>query len=537
MIFRRFVISLMCGLALFCVCPENAPARVIVIGIDGASWNAIDPMLEAGTLPNLKSLIDRGGSANLDTVEPVISPVVWTSIATGRSPAAHGVTDFFSTRATISVPTIYERLSAQGKRVGLYEVLMSWPPPPLPNGFVVPGWLRRDETTWPPEATADLPIFRTVYDGKPLNREYLEQATLETTQKAASWNALADRFDPEVAALTYYAVDALSHRYWHSSYPEDFEDEIPDFAQDERHAVQRALRGVDASIGEVTARLDLEGNDNVIVVSDHGFKAADGHTDVWITRFEDLLAKHGLVSGRDGFTLVSTFFAVTIRIAPGSFEARDPLIDKLASLARSYQSLDGDELMLTTILDVAERPAERSRSLYERARQWAVRKFMDVAFDTKVDPTAHAMIVALPKSGSLDPLWPEGPIRVDGEEMPLHQAIYRQRFTGIHDSTAIFIAAGGSIEKQTERHRLSVLDVAPLVAYLAGSGVPDDLEGKLPIDWIKRIHAEKNPPRIEAANELPRLAETLTGDGSDGENVGAEDPALVEKLRALGYIE
>jgi hypothetical protein len=104
-------------IALILLHATSPSARVLVIGIDGGSWNVIDPMLAAG-----------------------------------RSPSVHGVTDFFSTRATIAVPTIDERLAAQEKRVGLYEVLMSWPPPALPNGFVVPAWLRRDETTWPPDA-------------------------------------------------------------------------------------------------------------------------------------------------------------------------------------------------------------------------------------------------------------------------------------------------------------------------------------------------------------------------------------------------
>ncbi len=527
--------GLLCGLIL--LYSGNAPARVLVIGVDGGSWNVIDPMLEEGGLPNLQALIARGGSAELETVEPVISPVVWTSIATGRSPEAHRVTDFFSTRATIAVPTIYERLAAAGMRVGLYEVLMSWPPPSLPQGFVIPAWLRRDETTWPPDAIEGLSVFRTVYQGKKRNRDYLGQAILESRHKANSWAELVRRFDPEVGALTFYAVDAMSHRYWHASFPEDFEGEIPEVADDERDAIQRTLREVDHAIGQITAELDLDGEDSVLVVSDHGFTATEENVDVWITGFEDLLAKHDLVAGRDGFTLVSTFFAVTIRIAPGSFEERDRLIENLEALLRSYRSLDGTELMFTTLFDVAERPPEMARSLFERVRQWGVRHLMDWVFDTKIDPTAHAMLIALPRGSVLDPLWPDGQIRVDGVKMPLQDAIYRQRFTGIHAATAIFIAAGGAIEKQPERGRLSVLDVAPLVAYLAGLGLPDDLEGRLPIDWISPEAAAENPPRMLIASDLPHLSETPGRSSAKANYSGSEDPALVEKLRALGYIE
>lgn len=525
-----FLRSLLCALILL---SANASlARVFVIGIDGGSWNVIDPMLEAGELPVLQALIEQGGSANLETVEPLTSPVVWTSIATGRRPESHGITDFFSTRATIAVPTIYERLSAAGTRVGLYDVLMTWPPPPLHNGFVVPAWLRRDETTWPPDAIQQGGVFRTTYQTKPRNRDYLEQALAEGATKARSWKSLTSRFDPEVGALTFYAVDATSHRYWHASFPDDFEEQTPSFEPDEREAVQQSLRAVDRSIGEITSDLDLSGDDNVIIVSDHGFQAVDGSQDVWIARFEDLLAKHDLVPGRDGFTIVSTFFAVTLRIAPGTIEERDPLIERLRSLLDSYKTIDGESLMRTNVLDVAERPPGSERSFFERARQWAVRRAMSWVFSTKVDPTAQAMLVALPRGGALEALWPDDSILVDGVSMPVHEAIYRQRFTGTHDETAIFIAAGGAIRRQSVRGQQSVLDIAPLVAYLTGHPIPDDLEGTLPQDWIDTEFAASHPVLSVPAAEMPGI-ETI----GRGEDSGREDPELIEKLRALGYIE
>jgi predicted AlkP superfamily phosphohydrolase/phosphomutase len=527
----------MIGFAAVNLTPAPVQAKVLVIGVDGASWNAIDPMLEAGELPNLRALIALGGSAELTTVEPLTSPVVWTSIATGRRPEVHGITDFFSTRATIAVPTIYERLAAKGLRVGLYDVLMSWPPPPLPGGFVVPGWLRRDESTWPPDALDELSIFRTVYKGKPSNREYHVQANAEVAEKAASWKQLDQRFDPEVAALTFYAVDATSHRYWHASFPEDFETEQPEFDATEERAVQQSLRGVDRSIGLIVSDLDLTGPDSVLIVSDHGFRAEPDGVDVWTTQFQDVLDANDLVPGRDPFTLVSTFFAVTIRIAPGPFAERDRLIDRLETLLDSYRFVDGDRLLYTTVLDVAERPAEFRRPLLSRIRQWAVRRLMSWAFSTKTDPTSQAMIVALPKFSALADLWPDGEIEVDGQRMPLRKAIYRQRFTGTHDETAVFIAAGGVIEKQTKRDRLSVLDIAPLVAYLANSAIPSDLEGAVPTRWIKSATLDESPPTMMSVGDWPEFQETTTGTGQAGSDSGSQDPELIEKLRALGYIQ
>src|SRR5690349_18192034 len=71
--------------------------RVVLIGLDGASWNILDPLLAAGRLPHLDALLRRGVTADMQTVEPLDSPEEWTSIGTGRSPAAHGVTNFYAT--------------------------------------------------------------------------------------------------------------------------------------------------------------------------------------------------------------------------------------------------------------------------------------------------------------------------------------------------------------------------------------------------------------------------------------------------------
>jgi hypothetical protein len=72
----------------------NRPSRVVVLGWDGASWQLALPLLRAGRLPNLESLMANGAYGNLDTIEPTYSTVIWTSIATGVPPSRHGVLDF-----------------------------------------------------------------------------------------------------------------------------------------------------------------------------------------------------------------------------------------------------------------------------------------------------------------------------------------------------------------------------------------------------------------------------------------------------------
>jgi tetratricopeptide (TPR) repeat protein/predicted AlkP superfamily phosphohydrolase/phosphomutase len=73
--------------------------NVVVIGLDGLDWDILDPLIERGELPNLGRLAREGARARLRTVTPVLSPVIWTSVATGKGPTKHGIMDFLAQRS------------------------------------------------------------------------------------------------------------------------------------------------------------------------------------------------------------------------------------------------------------------------------------------------------------------------------------------------------------------------------------------------------------------------------------------------------
>ena len=68
--------------------------KILLIGWDGADWQHINPLLDQGLLPGLESLINRGVMGNLATLHPVLSPMLWNSIATGKTADKHGVLGF-----------------------------------------------------------------------------------------------------------------------------------------------------------------------------------------------------------------------------------------------------------------------------------------------------------------------------------------------------------------------------------------------------------------------------------------------------------
>ena len=523
--------------ALVSVSVLSAPAawgRITVIGIDGGSWNVIDAMWQARELPNLAALAKRGVTADFTTVKPLNSPTVWTSIATGRKPRAHGVTDFQATRITIRVPTLFERLALLGFRVGLYGYLVTWPPAALPDGFVIPGWLRHDDRVSPPDAwdQIDLSPWVMAYEDDLEREDLLRLSQVEFARKAARWNQLAAAFDLDVGAVVFDSVDTVSHRFWNAAFPEDFRPKhrLPEPAPKEhRTAIHEAVRRMDLAVGEITSALGPE--DPVIIVSDHGFQAAGGGaSNVWVPQLSAALARADLDPARDGFHVITRFGIVIIEVHEGPFEEREKTLERLVAELASWRSSDGERLFDTNVIEAAARPAGQRMSVFRRLKQWGIKFVMQHLYKMNADRPGHAYIFARPRDDVLSDLWPNGRIEAGGKQLEIDEAYYRDSFSGEHDPVGIFIAAGGPIARRAQRARLSVVDVAPLIFYLAGAAIPDDLEGKLPSRILDAEYLATHPPRKVAADtlaEFPPILEAVDP---------VEDRELLEKLRRLGYV-
>ncbi|MFK7906951.1 MAG: alkaline phosphatase family protein, partial [Chitinophagales bacterium] len=72
--------------------------KILLIGWDAADWKTINPMMDAGLMPNLEKLVNGGVMGNLATLDPPLSPMLWTSIGTGKRPYKHGIWGFSEPR-------------------------------------------------------------------------------------------------------------------------------------------------------------------------------------------------------------------------------------------------------------------------------------------------------------------------------------------------------------------------------------------------------------------------------------------------------
>jgi predicted AlkP superfamily phosphohydrolase/phosphomutase/tetratricopeptide (TPR) repeat protein len=282
--------------------------KVLLVGWDAADWMIIDPLLQAGKLPFLASLMKRGVHGNMATLYPALSPLLWTSVATGKRADRHGILHFVeptqdgrSVRPVTNLgrqcKALWNILHQNGKRsavIGwwpshpaepIHGVMVSdmfakglecEPAPPLPRGAVwPPEWAERiaELRTLPVELPLEaLRMFIPKVDeidqrSDPVLHHFAVQIAETMSVHAAATEALGGT-EWDFAAVYYNWLDHIKHgfmRYYPPRLPWVAEDEFERF----RHVIDNAYCYQDAMLGRLLA---LAGDDaHVLVMSDHGF--------------------------------------------------------------------------------------------------------------------------------------------------------------------------------------------------------------------------------------------------------------------------
>lgn len=289
------------------------PHKTLLIGIDAADWLIAKPWLEAGKLPNLKNLMENGCHGPLKSMMPSVSPMLWTSIATGKHPYKHNIIGFVEENEGKLQPVssyrrkekaIWDVLGENGKR----SLLVNWWPshPALPlegvcvsNQFFQPkenqSWLDCPEAVYPPERYEEMaklrihpslisdhdlrhfvPLYPQIPADKRANLETIILSIAETATVANNMTSLMKSEDWDFGAVYFDILDKLQHAFVRYLPPK------PHFV-DEREfiwysqVVRAAYQWIDAIIGEIVSTAGEDAQ--VMVVSDHGFKSGEERLD------------------------------------------------------------------------------------------------------------------------------------------------------------------------------------------------------------------------------------------------------------------
>lgn len=537
--------------------------RLMIVGLDGATWTILDRLIGRGSMPVLGEMISRGVRGALRSVVPCNSAAAWASFATGKGPAGHGVFEFRHASAdsdrlrrvvsasSVRSETLWAMLNRKGYRVAVLNVPAVTYPVSEVDGFMVSGMLtpRLDEGFAHPASVREKILARTggryVIDSpwrlfKDRPGDLMQDIEDVTAQRLDVLSALLGEEEWDVACVVLESPDRLQHcmwRYMDPGHPRYSEPEAAIWMP----RVERHFQELDAAIGRFLSMLAEDAA--VMVVSDHGFRSSE-----WQVLVNGWLAAEGYLQIAGGGGLRSTLLGMD-----------HPLVLRLR---RRISRMVSDEVRTR----VARRPSidwEKTRAYCPWDHQQAVR--INLAGRDPggiVDPEDYGVLVAEireklrawrnPQTGAhvvdrvltgrelygedLDPRVPDLVfLTSDGHRVapPLNETGPQLGSTGWasgdHDLPGILVASGGPFSRSRERVDADLVDVLPSALFALGETVPDDLDGRVREDLFSDAFLASRRVAFEHARAGAEHAERSLSE--------EDEEKLTESLRNLGYLE
>jgi len=266
--------------------------EVLLVGIDAACAEVVDPLIEEGTVPTIAELAETGVSGPLQSQIPPWTASAWPSLYTGTNPGKHGVFGFLGydgydwdvVNAThVDEPSLWELADEQGLSSVVVNVPVTAPPTAV-DGAVIPGYTAPENPPCHPEGILEelreaIGEYR-VYPDDEADQPGEYVSLVE--QRGDAFRYLADRFDPDFGFLQFQGTDSVFHEYPDDLYPEAGEG-----------MVEAIYRAVDREIGAILDEFDVG---TVLLASDHGMGPYGGDE----FRVNEFLREQGYVETTQG---------------------------------------------------------------------------------------------------------------------------------------------------------------------------------------------------------------------------------------------
>ena len=571
---------------------NNTNRRLVVIGLDGATFDLLQPWAEAGELPNLRRLMEQGSWGPLRSVVHPFTAQAWTSMVTGCQQGKHRVFDFwerdFNTygfrllnASHRALPALWNLLSARGKDVLIVNLPQTYPPEPV-RGVMVSG---RDTPglgaayTYPAslkdelDGVSDTPYVIVPDDWLWMQRGRPDRAREELLREIDvrfdATLALMESRPWDLAFFVVSATDGAAHFFWkyhdptHPLYD-------PEEAQRYGDTILEVYRRCDRRIGELMARLEAEGNTNVLVVSDHGQGQLGPeaiHLNIWLQQ-QGLLAFHSRSDSRPLGERAATLASRAVQRGKRSLYGRIRF-QTLTKIRRLWPDSLRTRLGAEAFFPEVDWHRTQAFSEELRGNIWINLKGRDphgvVEPGADYEALRDRIIADLPSAANRESgrqpirrVWrreelfrgpylerlPDLIVEADYPDMFKPHGAYhgpetvrylspeemRQRaITGCHRMNGVFIAWGPDVRPGVTLTDAALIDVAPTVLHMLGQHVPKEADGQV----LAAVLREDVLGPVKTAT----LAE-LGFEGPGAEVSFSEDEAdyVRERLAGLGYL-
>jgi tetratricopeptide (TPR) repeat protein len=292
---------------------QRLAKKVLLIGWDSADWRIIEPMLEAGLMPTLSQFVENGVISNISSLRPMLSPMLWNSIATGKRADKHGILGFIEpkydgsgiqavTSTSRKCKAVWNILSQNGLRSNVVSWYASYPAEPISGVCVTEHFLavpwKREEATPPapqsvhPAAQLERLSELRVYPSEigpwhigpfvPKLGEIPPDQTPPVTglqkmlARCGTVHAVATELmehEPwDFTAVYYEAIDHFCHGFMQYQPPR-----MPHVGEQQYEWFNQVVTGIYRFHDMMLQRLlELAGDDTtVIICSDHGFLSGE----------------------------------------------------------------------------------------------------------------------------------------------------------------------------------------------------------------------------------------------------------------------
>ena len=564
-----------------------AKPRVLILGLDGSTWDLFSKFAEDGTMPRLAELLKRGTSSDLVTLVPPVTAISWTSFFTGLNPGKHGVFEFLLRRRGLSENAVTARnpfgeipvnsTLRDGKPIweiagdaGLKSAVLSVPityPPEEVDGCMISGFLTpfgKRDFTHPPELLDDIEkrfgpyrlYHRQVYSKRGVGL-VLDELFDVLDYNVKVTRHLMGNMDWNLFFSHFWGTDRAQHELWHlldESHPRY------DAAESAKHGprLKRFFTELDRGVAEI---IEDAGDANVIIASDHGFGPI--HTflafNVWLLDkgYLRLKSDPGTLLKRLAYRLGLTpvmFYRLSMALGlarlrlSGGFHSRHKMqmmLDRFFlslsnvdwSRTRAYSRGNYGQVFINLKGREPQGSVEPGRE-YEEVRQSIKRDLLA----TRDDKTGEPMFKDIYMREEIydGPYLEEAPDIVFLPRDMRNKALGTLDFTsnrfdfpvygnsGDHRMDGIFLGLGPAFRKGARLEPLSVLDVAPTVLHLLGLPVPKQMDGKVAAGALDGDYMAKNPVR-EADMELLGRARGSALSAGDSDDIR-------KRLEGIGYI-
>ena len=499
--------------------------RLIVIGIDGATWDVLMPLVQRGYMPNLKEIIDGGIYGDLRSLIPPVTGAAWLAIATGLNPGKTGIVDFFKrtdgwrlssvSSRDFEGKSIWDYASYCGLDVCVINYPMLYPPYPV-KGIMASGLGTPSNipSVWPKEVFRKLlennvlfPVCINYHDDKYNDIDFFIDDIEKYMKKFMGANKLLLNWNRSVNLFitVIQASDWVQHRLW--AYIDDnhpYHSKLPkeDIVKVKKWFVE-FWEMVDDFLGMF---LDFIGGlGDVVIISDHGFGSQYG-----VFNLGKWLIEEGFTVPFKRFRLKSLF---TMKFLNGVVRR---LPNSLRMALRSFSKI---RKMYEGLFDyVRYIDLERSKAIFlEHSIIFGAIYLIDKSIKEEISKSLKHILKALGlsvtifypkeiyKDGKVD-LLPDIIVMIEDGRVVVLQSLeklfnplytdepYSLRHTGGHRVNGIVAMYGKDVAKVHNPIRACILDVAPTVMCFLGLPIPKDIDGKV-------IHS------ILAGNKRPRYVE------------------------------